>query len=303
MLNEKLILVFFFLILIISSRSYSQETEVSDLNQKLDIVFNNGGCAFEKTLDKSVLWKENYGIRFLLRKLDSQNDRDKMLAISYLSYSKKIELIEIIAPHLNSPNELLAMNTVRALTSIGGFKSTSLLEEQLLLADKSKIGLIYNILNGLNVLTNEFSLIYLDSFIKKCDTKKLLEVRYLNKAKKISETIERYHSNDQSQKKLIEMALFSDDADDFNWARVKIQQSGDAAYLPLLVKVKSHLDSINSNYKKKNIIKLMDYLGEKKFSKEDVLFLNELKQSIEVQKARTMDLFRQPLLNCKVKDF
>jgi len=182
------------------------------------------------------------------------------------------------------------------------------LEEKLLSADKRMGGLILKILDGLNMLTKESSLSYLDSFMKSCDINKIVERKYLNKAKKIKKNILDFNqSTNENRKILIEDALFSDNnSSDPRWAMDKIRQSRDRAYLPLLRKANSHLNSMKPAYfSKTSLIKLMLYLGEKKFEKRDLLMLNRIKEFNEKGREMTMELLRKPLYkgNRKGGDF
>lgn len=114
MLHQKNIFLFFFLTIIGCSPRCLQQTTLFISDQKLNVIFNNRSCIYNQRLDNSVLWEEDYGIQFLLRKLKSENYRDQSLAISYLSNTKDAKFIEVIASYLESPNHLVAMSAVRA---------------------------------------------------------------------------------------------------------------------------------------------------------------------------------------------
>ena len=235
-----------------------------------------------------------------MKKLDSQNHGDKSLAISFLSMSKDEKFIKIIVPYLDSSSDIVATSAVGGLGRIGTQECLSILEEKLLSVDKHQSVLIGSILNSLKLFTYESSLVYLESFIGQCDPTNRLEEIYLNKAKKIRNIILAYNVSIKSQEQLIETTLFSDDHDDVNWARAKIYQLKDVSYLPLL---RRHLNSTNRNSTRKTILVLMQYLGEKDFEKEELLILEELERFNELEKARTLNILREPLSTRSVKDF
>jgi len=300
---QKSILLSFILLVLSCSPQHIPQSEAFISNKKLDYIFNSGSCNFDQPMDKSVLWETDNGIKFLLKKLKSENNRDQTLAISYLAASKQPGFIKTIAPYINNHTPSIALNAVQALRSIGTDKSIALLEEKLLSVDKRDTGLINNILNGLHVFSNESSLNCLDTFINQCDTTKVQEVKNSIKTKKIRKNIADYNHSIYDQKRLIETGLFSDDKDEFYWARAKIYQTRDTNYLPLLRKIKIHLDSMNLKNRNRSVVILMEYLGETDFIEKDLLILKDLKESKEKRKANTMVLLRAPLTDRKTEDF
>jgi len=141
---QKSILLSFILLVLSCSPQHIPQSEAFISNKKLDYIFNSGSCNFDQPMDKSVLWETDNGIKFLLKKLKSENNRDQTLAISYLAASKQPGFIKTIAPYINNHTPSIALNAVQALRSIGTDKSIALLEEKLLSVDKRDTGLINN---------------------------------------------------------------------------------------------------------------------------------------------------------------
>ena len=302
MLNLKSIMLGLFLVIAVCFQSYSQQADVFISEKKLNEIFNSQSCIFSQMFETSILWEEEYGLKFLLKKLDGKNDIDKILAISYLSNTKSPEFIDVIAPYLNSDTESIARSAAQALTIIGTAKSISLLENKLLSIDKKFATLHHIILKGLHTLTSKSSLIYLDSFINKCDITIPQEVIYSKMAQEISETIMNYNFSIDNQRKLIENALFSKDSEDFNWAIVKIRQTKDTTYLPLLDEVS---DYMNLNHREMKVILLMDFLGKRDFNNKQTVLLGQLKKLERMKIAKTMEFLKQPepLINREDNDF
>ncbi len=131
MCHLKSILLLFILFAFSCSPRYASQSEIFISDQKLETIFNNGACNFDQLLDKSVLWEEAYGIKFLLQKLGSDNQRDQVMAITYLANTKNLKFMDIISSYLDSPNEQVIQSARASLKIIRAKQRTAPISEEL----------------------------------------------------------------------------------------------------------------------------------------------------------------------------
>jgi|GEM_PF-2077655 len=289
------------LILFLTFSACSPKTSLLIPEQKLDGIFNSGSCGFySQPFDRSVLWETDEGTEFLLKKLNSKYRRDQVMAITFLGQTKNPDFIDVIAPYLKSSDRYVAQNTVQALSSIGTPETLVLLQAQLLTADKNEGGLILNLLGSLKRSTDTSSLPYLNSFINICDTSKMVEAKYINKAKKIAKLITDYNGSPADQKAMMAAYLISENPEDCNWARTKLYQNRDTSDLPLLRKF---INKTGQEYNRRSLLKLMMLLGEKNFTEKDQLVLDKMKDYEKAIKERTRLFLKKSLTSRVVSDF
>ena len=254
----------------------------------LEKVLHSNQCIHSPKLGISIFWKDDSTHDFLLRMLKDGDEWQQAQAITYLGMSKKTEYVPILSPFLNGKeNHILPSSAIGGLVSIGTKESAIAIGEYL--SGISNHENDYNqikIIEGLKQISHKEGKKYLLEFIKKSDSKYLI-----NKAEEAILVINRFNENEVERKNLIVEMLNSDENDDIRWALSKIRIAENVDYLE---EVRNF--SLKNDKYMEATLSLRKSLGETSFSRSEL----EILEDMERQKKKSEQNSQKILLEGRV---